>query len=121
MDKILHNLTFTCVLCYLDDICIFSETYEQHISDLHEVLSRLQTAGLRFKAKPKCNFAFPECVSWGHSISKACTSASSDRIEILKDYHEPRNRKELQRALGMLNWFCKYIYSKLQCSHRSFA
>ena len=53
MDKILHNLTFTCVLCYLDDIYIFSETFEQHMSDLHEVLSRLQTAGLKLKAKPK--------------------------------------------------------------------
>ena len=109
MDKILHNLTFTCVLCYLDDICIFSETFEQHISDLHEVLSRLQTAGLKLKAKPKCKFAFPECVFLGHSISKAGISPPSDRIELLKDYPVPKNRKELQRALGMFNWFRKYI------------
>ena len=109
MDKILHNLTFTCVLCYLDDICIFSETFEQHISDLHEVLSRLQNAGLKLKAKPKCKFAFPECVFLGHSISKAGISPPSDRIELLKDYPVPRNRKELQRALGMFNWFRKYI------------
>ena len=116
MDKILHNLTFTCVLCYLDDMFfVFSETFEQHMSDLHEVLSMLQTAGFKLKAKPKCKFALSDCIFLGHSISKSGISPPSDRVELLKDYPVPRNRKELQRALCMFNWFRKYIpnYSAL--------
>ena len=109
MDKILHGLTFNSVLCYLDDICIFSETFEQHISDLHEVLSRLQSAGLKLKPKPKCKFGYSDCIFLGHSISKNGISPPSDRVELLKDYPVPQTRKELQRALGMFNWFRKYI------------
>ncbi|CAC5395633.1 unnamed protein product [Mytilus coruscus] len=43
MDKVLHGLTFNSCLCYLDDVLITSETFEQHLSDLHEVFNRLKT------------------------------------------------------------------------------
>ena len=39
MDKILSGLSFRSTLCYLDDVLIFSETFDQHLSDLQEVLT----------------------------------------------------------------------------------
>lgn len=104
MDKILHGLTFTSVLCYLDDICIFSETFDQHLLDLHAVLSRLQSSGLKLKPRPKCKFAETSCLVLGHLIDRNGIRPPSDKIELLKDFPVPRNRKELQRALGMFNW-----------------
>lgn len=38
MDKVLRRLTFKSCLCYLDDVLICSETFEQHIKDLNDVL-----------------------------------------------------------------------------------
>ena len=38
MDRILNKLTFDKVLCYLDDLCIVSDTFENHLKDLHEIL-----------------------------------------------------------------------------------
>ena len=37
MDKILSGLSFRSTLCYLDDVLIFFETFDQHLSDLQEV------------------------------------------------------------------------------------
>lgn len=37
MDKVLRGLTFKSCLCYLDDVLICSETFEQHIKDLNDV------------------------------------------------------------------------------------
>ena len=56
MDKVLHGLKFQSVLCYLDDILIFSETFESHLNDLKEVFSRLREAGLKL-GPSKCRFA----------------------------------------------------------------
>lgn len=109
MDKILHGLTFVSVLCYLDDICIFSDTFDKHVLALHEVLSRLQSAGLKLKPKPKCHFAYSSCVFLGHSISKEGIIPPSDKLELIRDYPTPTCKKELQRALGLFNWFRKYI------------
>lgn len=109
MDKILHGLTFTSVLCYLDDICIFSDTFEQHLRDLEQVLIRLERAGLKLKPRPKCKFAESKCLFLGHEISKTGIRPPSDRIELLRNFPTPTNRKELQRTLGLFNWFRKFI------------
>ena len=65
MDKVLNGLTFRSCLCYLDDVLIASETFDQHISDLHDVLSRLQAAGLKL-GPTKCSVALHKRVvlSW---------------------------------------------------------
>ena len=34
MDKILHNLTFTCVLCYVDDIYVF---FLRHLNSIFQI------------------------------------------------------------------------------------
>ena len=109
MDKIFYNLTFTSVLCYLDDICIISDTFDQHLKDLDNVLSRLEQAGLKLKPRPKCKFAESKCIFLGHEISKYGIRPPSDRIELLRDFPTPTNRKELQRTLGLFNWFRKFI------------
>ena len=43
------------VLVYLEDILITGSSQEEHVSNLKEVLSRLQQAGLRLR-KDKCKF-----------------------------------------------------------------
>jgi len=60
MDKVLHGLTFRSVLCYLDDVCVISESYEQHLADLKEVLGRFRDVGLKLGPK-KCAFAQQRC------------------------------------------------------------
>ena len=90
-------------------MCIFSETFDQHLSDLNEVLTRLRQTGLKFKPKPKCKFAQTSCIFLGHDISKYGIRPPSDIIDILKKFSTPQNRKELQRVFGMFNWFRKFI------------
>ena len=40
------------------------------MSALHEVLSRLQTAGFKLKAKPKCKFALSDGIFLGIQLAK---------------------------------------------------
>jgi hypothetical protein len=49
MDKILRGLTFKSGRRYLDDVVIFSENFQQHLSDLLEVYQHFRDAGLKLK------------------------------------------------------------------------
>ncbi|GFT77496.1 hypothetical protein TNCV_304331 [Trichonephila clavipes] len=56
MDSLLRHFKWTMCLCYLDDIIVFSETFEDHLIRLRLVLKCLQEAGLKLNSK-KCLFA----------------------------------------------------------------
>ena len=66
MNKVLNGLHFT--MAYLDDIIIFSETAEQHLTHIKIVLHRLKEAGLRMK-RSKCSFFQKELHCLGHLIT----------------------------------------------------
>ncbi|GFX71221.1 retrovirus-related Pol polyprotein from transposon 297 [Trichonephila clavipes] len=53
MDNLLRHFKWTMCLCYLDDIIVFSETFQDHLIRLRLVLKRLQEAGLKLNSK-KC-------------------------------------------------------------------
>jgi hypothetical protein len=55
MDKLLRGLTYRSCLCYLDDVLVCSETFQQHISDLNDIFTRFRNAGLKLNPK-KCSF-----------------------------------------------------------------
>ena len=63
MDRVLNGLSFKSTLCYLDDVLIFSETYDQHMKDLQEVFDRFRQAGLKLSSQ-KCKFAQRRTIFW---------------------------------------------------------
>lgn len=108
MDKILNGLQFVSVLCYLDDVCICSSSFEKHLQDIDDVLTRFEQSGLKL-GPAKCKFGVSHGVFIGHEISNAGIKPPLSKIELIKGYPEPTTRKELERALGLFNWFRKFI------------
>ena len=53
MELILHGLQWQICLIYLDDIIVFSDNFNDHISRLDLVLKRISEAGLKLKPE-KC-------------------------------------------------------------------
>lgn len=41
MSKVLQGLTWKKVLCYIDDILVFTSTLDEHVVHLQEVVDRL--------------------------------------------------------------------------------
>ena len=65
----MENLHFGCVLIYLDDVIVFSKSYEKHVEDLDCVLKRLLGAGVHLNPK-KC-FYFRKSVHYlGHIVNE---------------------------------------------------
>lgn len=50
------SFDFKYVLCYMDDTVIMSDSFEKHLQDIHDVLGRLESSGLKLNAR-KCTFA----------------------------------------------------------------
>ena len=68
MDFLLSALSWKICLLYLDDLIIFSKTFEEHVHNLGLVLTRLHEAGLKVAPK-KCHFFQPQVNFLGHVVS----------------------------------------------------
>jgi hypothetical protein len=57
----------------------------------------------------KCSFVQSSVIFLGHHISKDGIRPPPDRVKALSEFPTPKNTKQFRRALGMFNWFRKYI------------
>ena len=69
MDTILGDLKISCVLVYLDDINVFSRTFNEHVAHLEEVFKRLAKANLKLKTN-KYVFSKEQIEYLGYVVDK---------------------------------------------------
>ena len=114
MDKVLSGLTWKQCLVYIDDILIFSKTFEQHLKDVDDVLSRIIDAGLKLKPS-KCTFADDEVDYLGFKISGEGIQMQTKKIETILKLEPPETNKQLFGFLCSINYYRTLIpnYGKL--------
>ncbi len=69
---------------YIDDIDIFSTTWEAHLQHLKQVCQQLETTGLKVKAR-KCSLAMEECTYLGHRVGKGAITLEDAKVAALKN------------------------------------
>ena len=57
----------------------------------------------------KCVFGVQNINFFGHNISPNGILPSNDKIESIKNFPRPRNLKQLQRFLGMINFYHRFL------------
>ncbi|XP_072143037.1 uncharacterized protein [Dermacentor andersoni] len=73
-----------------------------------EVLNRLSKAGLRIQGA-KCQF-FKESLEYlGHRIDATGIYPSKAKVEAIHKAPVPKNKKELQAFLGMVNFYNRFL------------
>jgi hypothetical protein len=114
VQDILRPLLDICVIVYIDDILIYSQNDQDHTKHLQQVFDILRTHKLYGKIT-KCEF-FKESVKYlGHIISSTGIATDPKKVEVIKNWPQPCNIKELQSFLGLCNYYRRFIqdYSKI--------
>ena len=106
MESQLGDLPFCQV--YLDDIVIFSTTFEEHKLRLEQILQRLRACGLKLKPS-KCHFLLHEVKYLGHVISKDGIATDPDKIRVIQEWPLPSTVHELRQALGFFGYYRRYV------------
>jgi len=102
-----HNLNEFCIN-YIDDILIFSKSFEQHVKHIEYLLRTMKEEGFRLKME-KCNFAKNSLKYLGHIIEKNSIRPLKDNLRAIKEFEEPKNKKNVRQFLGKINFYYKYI------------
>lgn len=96
------------VRIYIDDILVWGSTREEHDSRLRTVLNLARKAGLTFNAT-KCRFGVTKIDFLGDVISQHGISPNPTMTSALSEMPQPSDKAGVQRMLGVVNYFGKYI------------
>lgn len=108
MEKVLQQLLFKICLVYLDDVIIFSGSFEEMLGRLRQVFLRLRMANLKLNPK-KCFFFRREIKYLGHVISERGITTDPEKISSIKDWPIPRTKKQVRSFLGFCSYYRKFV------------
>jgi hypothetical protein len=106
MDNIMEGLQH--VFVYMDDILVPSKSHVEHRQDVKKVLERLAKHGLVLN-REKCVFSAASVEYLGHEVSAKGIRPLPARVAAIKEFPPPTTRGELQRFLGMVNYYRRFV------------
>ena len=92
-------------LVFLDDIIIYSDTWEEHHQILEEVLRRIRGAGLKIK----CQFGRESVKFLGHVVSARGTDPDPEKVRAVRDFLTPSSPSDVRGFIGMASYYRRFV------------
>lgn len=108
MEQVLQKLLSKICLVYLDDVIIFSQSFDGMIENLREVFLRLRSANLKLNPK-KCVLFGRDVKYLGHVVSEKGITTDPEKINAVRNWPVPQNKKQIRSFLGFCSYYRKFI------------
>lgn len=107
MERIFGEQRFHALPLYLDDIVVFSTSFQQHLERLEMVLGCLQQYHLKLKLQ-KCHLFQTEAKYLGCIISAEGVATDPEKISVVQ-WRRPSNVTELHSFLGFASYYRRFV------------
>ena len=108
MDKTLAGLAWSICLYYLDDIIVFSKTWEEHLERLATVFEWLREANLKLGAA-KCTLGQKEVRFLGYKVTPEGLEPDPRLMEAIVAIPPPTSVTEVRSFLGLIGYYRRFI------------
>ena len=93
---------------YIDDVIIFSTSWEDHLGHLSRVFARLREAGLT--AKPsKCTLGATTCTYLGHVVGNGVVRTEPSKLQAVANFPVPQTKTHVRGFLGLTGYYRWFI------------
>jgi len=96
------------MVIFIDDILVATDTEERHNELVEEVLKRLEKSDLFVKPE-KCKWKVREVEFLGVIIGPRGVEMQKEKVEGVLNWPIPKNVKEVQKFLGLVNYYRRFI------------
>lgn len=108
MDRVLHEYIGKFVVVYMDDICIFSSSEEEHLYHLDLVFRKLKEYGL-FCKPHKCKFGKKEAKFLGFIVGGGTQKLDPSIYDAITHWKPPADASAVRSFMGFLHHYRKFI------------
>ncbi|KAM4691997.1 uncharacterized protein WCC33_016819 [Rhinophrynus dorsalis] len=107
VDRLLSGAQeFACA--YLDDIAVYSESWEDHLLHIEAILGRIHGAGLTIRPD-KCQVGMGEVQYLGHRVGSGCQRPEPAKIESIVNWPQPQTKKQVLAFLGTAGCYRRFV------------
>ena len=106
MDKILDGLPWAFV--YLDDVLVASKTRDEHMDHLRQLFQIFADNGLVVN-RDKCELGVAQLNFLAHRVSSKGILPMPQTVEKILAFPKPTDKAGLQRFLGMINYYHRFM------------
>ncbi|GBG67412.1 hypothetical protein CBR_g548 [Chara braunii] len=97
-----------CVIVYMDDILVYSETYHGHAQHIEWTLGALRDAGFKI-ALEKSEFFLSEISFLGYVVTRGGLRLDSRKVAAVKDAPVPTSVTQVRAFLGLAFYYHRFI------------
>lgn len=102
MNKVIGDMCGCAV--YLDDVVVYSDTWEGHVERIEELFTRLAGARLTVNLA-KCEFARATVTYLGRVVGQGEVRPVQAKVHAVEQFPVPVTKKELMRFLGLVGYY----------------
>ena len=115
-DTLRDYLNVFCTV-YIDDILIYSNSWEEHTAHIKKVLERLRIAGLQIDIS-KCEFNVTEVCYLDMIITTDGICMNPQKVQAVVNWETPTCVKDIQIFIGFANFYQRFVqgFSKVVAS-----
>ena len=92
---------------YMDDIILYSDSWEEHLERLELFFERLSNAKLTVNLS-KSEFACGSVKYLGHTVGQGKVKPIGSKVQAIRDFPRPVTKKQVMRFLGMVGYYRKF-------------
>ena len=108
VEEVLRPYLYDFVVIYLDDLVVYSKTWEEHEEHLRLVY-RLLIANKLHLRLAKCYFYSTKIKFLGWIIEKGTLTSDPEKLKTLKDWPQPESKTEVRSFIGFVNFYRRLI------------
>jgi hypothetical protein len=108
MNDIFRDMIGKVMHIYIDDIMIYTTTFDKHMQVLEEILKRIRSHSMFLKPK-KCFIAVEELQLLSHIINHEGIKMDPAKVSAVQEYPAPESKTEVHAFMGLVGYYCHYI------------
>ncbi|GBG82743.1 hypothetical protein CBR_g36272 [Chara braunii] len=97
-----------CVIVYMDDILVYSETYHGHAQHIEWTLGALRDAGFKI-ALEKSEFFLSEISFLGYVVTRGGLRPDSRKVAAVREAPVPTSLTQVRAFLGLASYYRRFI------------
>jgi len=108
MDLVFHEQIGKHLAVFIDDVNIYSASFEEHMEHLEMTFAKCRKYGLKLKKK-KCKFACERLEFLGHVVGTDGLTVDERKIEAITEYGKLTDVSQVRRFLGMTGYYAQFV------------